>query len=166
MKITIAVNNFCTMLHQRCLTGLWICLRFWVSQSFEYTSVLNMPGFCICLWFWIYQGSKYTRVLNMLELHRVLSVLEYFLGIPFTLISKKVILPPQNAFWTSLKVLKKKLKISMWLCKHFACDRLFSSLCWLFFTVQLFYTNFKDCCELAPLIKDVACFISLEIHKF
>ena len=33
----------------------------------------------------ICQGFEYTRVLNKLELHRVLSMSEYFLGMPFTL---------------------------------------------------------------------------------
>ena len=59
MKTAIALNNFCTMLHLRCLTRFWICLGFWVSQGSEYTSVLKMPGFCICLWFSMCQRNIY-----------------------------------------------------------------------------------------------------------
>ena len=42
------------MLHRRRLTGFWICHWFSVCQSFEYTNVLNIPGF-----------SEYIKVLTM-----------------------------------------------------------------------------------------------------
>ena len=98
------------MLHCRRLTGFWICLRFWVSQVSEYTSVLNVPGLCICLWFWICQGSEYAAVT-----HRVLSMPKYFLDMSCTLlnqlcskvISKNVILAQWKALWSSLKLWRK-----------------------------------------------------------
>ena len=44
------------------ISGPWICLWFWICQSFEQTRVLIKPGF------WIYQVSEYAsgyaRVLN------------------------------------------------------------------------------------------------------
>ena len=44
------------MLHCRCVTGFWICLRFWICQHSEYSRVLNMPGF------WIYHSFKYVKL--------------------------------------------------------------------------------------------------------
>ena len=41
MKTTMAVNNFCKMLHCRCSARFWIFLGFW---------------------FWIYQGSEYAWI--------------------------------------------------------------------------------------------------------
>ena len=38
------------------IPGFWICLLFWMCQSFGYTRVLNMPLVWIC------QDSEYTRV--------------------------------------------------------------------------------------------------------
>ena len=60
--------------------------------------VLSTSGFWIYLWFWICQIFKYTRVLNILGLHRVLSMPEYCLGMPFT---------SQKALRTSLKLSQK-----------------------------------------------------------
>ena len=37
--------------------GIWICLRFWMSQGFGYTRVLNMPLVFNRPGFWIYQSS-------------------------------------------------------------------------------------------------------------
>ena len=51
------LHYFHKMLYRRCLTGLWICLRSWIYQGFEYTRVLNMSGF------WIYQGSEYPWII-------------------------------------------------------------------------------------------------------
>ena len=43
----------------------WLCLWFWMCQSFRYTRVLNMPLVLIC------QDFEYTSVLNMSELNMV-----------------------------------------------------------------------------------------------
>ena len=61
--------------HRRYLNKPWV----WICQSFQYTGVLNIPGFWICFWFWTYQGSGYTTALNMPGLHRVLNTLDYAL---------------------------------------------------------------------------------------
>ena len=59
------LHNFRKTLYCRCLRGLWIYLRSWIYQGFEYgsgsryTRVLNITEF------WLYQGSEYIRVLNM-----------------------------------------------------------------------------------------------------
>ena len=42
--------------------GLWICLWFWMYQTFGYTRVLNMPLVLNMPWFWINQSSEYARV--------------------------------------------------------------------------------------------------------
>ena len=44
---------------------------FWIYQSFEYASVLNMSGF------WIYKGFKFPSILNIPGIHRPLNVSEY-----------------------------------------------------------------------------------------
>ena len=146
MRKQLSVNNYCTMLHRRCLTGLRL------SQRSEYTSALNIPGFCICLWYYICQGFEYTRVLNMLGLHRNLSMSEYFLGMPFTLfnklgtkvISKTVILPRQKA----LKSIAKSWKLLCNCKKKFVWGRFFSSLCSLFFTAHFFHANSRPAVNL------------------
>ena len=42
--------------------------------------VLNNPGFWICLLFWMFQSFGYTRILNMPRLHRVQNMLDQFLN--------------------------------------------------------------------------------------
>ena len=82
--------------------------KFWIYLCSEYARALHMPLVLNMPGFWIYQGSEYA-------LHRILSLPEYFLGMPFTLfnqlgskvISKNVILPPRKALWTSLKLSRK-----------------------------------------------------------
>ena len=61
------------------IADVWQCSGY--ASGFEYTSVLNIPGyrgseytrivnmpvFWMCFWFWICQDSGYTKVLNMHE---------------------------------------------------------------------------------------------------
>ena len=42
--------------------GFWICIWFWMCQSFGYTKVLNMPLVLNMPWFWTYQSFEYVRV--------------------------------------------------------------------------------------------------------
>ena len=39
----------------------WMCLWFWMSQTFRYIRVPNMPQVLNMPGFWIYQSSEYTR---------------------------------------------------------------------------------------------------------
>ena len=54
MKIIIAVNYF----SKHFIADVWQGSEY--ALDFEYSSVLNIPGF------WIHQGCKYARLLNML----------------------------------------------------------------------------------------------------
>ena len=122
-----------TIFAQRSIVDVWqgseFSFAFWVFQGSKYTSVLNMPGFYIYFWFWICQSFEYTRAPNMMGLNRVLSITEYFLGMPFILfnwlgskvISKNVILPLWKAPWT----IAKSWKLLCDYKKIFACRRFF-----------------------------------------
>ena len=71
-------NYFPLTVFTKCfIVDVWMNLGFWICQSFQYTGVLNIPGFERCFWFWICQGSGYTTALNMPGLHRILNTLDY-----------------------------------------------------------------------------------------
>ena len=64
-KIIIVVDYFRKTFHRRCLTGLWICLRFWICQRSESTGVLNIPGLWICQGSEYSSGTEYVRTLDI-----------------------------------------------------------------------------------------------------
>ena len=100
-KIIIAFNYFRKTLHFKSLKEFWICVVFKISQLFEYSRTVNMPGFWVsrvtrglpifCKYdrvlsmrrdaimkgFWNFEDSEYARFLHMQALHKVLNMLEY-----------------------------------------------------------------------------------------
>ena len=82
-KIIIAFNYFRKTLHFKSLKRFWICVVFKISQLFEYSRTVNMPGFwvsrvtrglpifvnmtgfSVCLGMQLWKGSEILRILNM-----------------------------------------------------------------------------------------------------
>ena len=65
-KVIIAFNYFCAALYLKSLRRFWMCARFWLFQSSEYSKNDKMPnfqGYKGLTWFY-----KYVRVLNIPEL--------------------------------------------------------------------------------------------------
>ena len=64
-------------LYNRCLTGFWIFLRFWIYQDSKYEGLHKILKKCCTIDPWqdseYSSGSEYGRVLNMAGLHKVLN---------------------------------------------------------------------------------------------
>ena len=91
--------------------------------------------------FWIYQGSEYAGVTQGSEYAWIFSRHAfYIIELGTKIIPKNVILLPQKALWTILK-LSRKVENYYAIVKENSSGRFFSSLRSLSFAVQPFYVN-------------------------